>query len=101
MWWRACRRRRRERFNGSSCAKGRGKLNPSPLRGGSAERSGGRGGGSPKKSFRYGTPTPDPSPQGGGEQSRKTSTMPLTPTGTLTIGSSDLEYRMVGPAPDV
>jgi pimeloyl-ACP methyl ester carboxylesterase len=24
----------------------------------------------------------------------------LTPTGTLTIGSSELEYRMIGPAPD-
>jgi pimeloyl-ACP methyl ester carboxylesterase len=26
--------------------------------------------------------------------------MTLTPTGTLTIGSSKLEYRMIGPAPD-
>ena len=25
--------------------------------------------------------------------------MPLDPSGTLTIGSSDLEYRMIGPAP--
>src|SRR5882672_5464 len=26
--------------------------------------------------------------------------MTLTPTGTLTIGASELEYRMIGPAPD-
>ena len=30
----------------------------------------------------------------------KMSGMTLAPTGFLTIGASDLEYRMIGPAPD-
>src|SRR5205809_477937 len=34
------------------------------------------------------------------DEARQRDLMTLSPTGVLTIGASDLEYRMIGPAPD-
>jgi pimeloyl-ACP methyl ester carboxylesterase len=36
----------------------------------------------------------------GHDEKKKSASMTLTPTGFLRIGAADLEYRMIGPAPD-